>query len=81
MNSICIYKYHTGSFMKKVLSVYTHLMTTIYLSLSAQIAISTFFMKSPLGDVTALFLFLRRVTITFKRQYEIYLLKGSNVRF
>ena len=34
--------------MKKVLSVYTHSMTTIYLSLSAQVAISTFFMKSPL---------------------------------
>ena len=36
--------------MKKVLSVYTHSMTTIYLSLSAQVAISTFFMKSPLYD-------------------------------
>ena len=35
--------------MKKVLSVYTHSMTTIYLSLSAQVAISTFFMKSPLA--------------------------------
>ena len=34
--------------MKKVLSVYTHSMTTIYLSLSAKVAISTFFMKSPL---------------------------------
>ena len=34
--------------MKKVLLVYTHSMTTIYLSLSAQVAISTFFMKSPL---------------------------------
>jgi len=34
--------------MKKILSVYTHSMTTIYLSLSAQVAISTFFMKSPL---------------------------------
>ena len=40
----------TGGFMKKVLSVYTHSMTTIYLSLSAQVAISTFFMKSPLAD-------------------------------
>ena len=40
--------YGTGGFMKKVLSVYTHSMTTIYLSLSAQVAISTFFMKSPL---------------------------------
>ena len=36
--------------MKKVLSVYTHSMTTIYLSLSAQVAISTFFMKSPLDQ-------------------------------
>jgi len=35
--------------MKKELSVYTHSMTTIYLSLSAQVAISTFFMKSPLA--------------------------------
>ena len=41
-------KVATGGFMKKVLSVYTHSMTTIYLSLSAQVAISTFFMKSPL---------------------------------
>ena len=41
--------FNTGGFMKKVLSVYTHSMTTIYLSLSAQVAISTFFMKSPLA--------------------------------
>ena len=41
----------TADFIKKVLSVYTHSMTTIYLSLSAQVARSTFFMKSP---VTAL---------------------------
>ena len=41
----------TGGFMKKVLSVYTHSMTTIYLSLSAQVAISTFFMKSPLSSL------------------------------
>ena len=32
---------------KKVLSVYTHSMATIYLSLSAQLAKSTFFIKSP----------------------------------
>ena len=41
---------YTGKadFIKKVLSVYTHSMTTIFLSLSAQVAIkSTFFMKSP----------------------------------
>ena len=37
----------TTDFMKKVLSVYTHSKTTIYLSLSAQVAKSTFFMKSP----------------------------------
>ena len=37
----------TADFIKKVLSVYTHSMTTIYLSLSAQVARSTFFMKSP----------------------------------
>ena len=42
----------TGGFMKKVLSVYTHLLTTIYLSLSAQVAISTLFMKSPLPVCT-----------------------------
>ena len=37
----------TAYFLKKVLSVYTHSMTTIYLSLSTQVARSTFFMKSP----------------------------------
>ena len=47
----------TGGFMKKVLSVYTHSMTTIYLSLSAQVAISTFFMKSPLGKFQQCILF------------------------
>ena len=40
-------QFHTADFIKKVLSVYTHSMTTIYLSLSAQVAKSTFFMKSP----------------------------------
>ena len=46
------YKYvNTGGFMKKVLSVCTHSMMTIYLSLSAQVAISTLFMKSPLAQV------------------------------
>ena len=48
-NSLLLY---TGGFMKKVLSVYTHSMTTIYLSLSAQVAISTFFMKSPLSHTS-----------------------------
>ena len=32
---------------KKVLGVYTRAMETIYLSLSAQVAVGTFFMKSP----------------------------------
>ena len=38
---------YTADFIKKVLSVYTHSMKTIYLSLSAQVAKSTFFMKYP----------------------------------
>ena len=39
----------TADFIKKVLSVYTPSITTIYLSLSARyLAKSTFFMKSPL---------------------------------
>ena len=41
----------TAYFIKKVLSVYTHLKTTIYLSLSAQVAKSTFFMKSPVSQL------------------------------
>ena len=44
----------TGGFMKKVLSVYNHSLTTIYLSLSAQVAISTFFMKSPVSEIVKL---------------------------
>ena len=40
----------TADFIKKVLSVYTHSVTTIYLSLSAQVAKSTFFMKSPVAE-------------------------------
>ena len=32
----------TADFIKKVISVYTHSMTTIYLSLGAQVANSTF---------------------------------------
>ena len=40
----------TADFIKRVLSVYTHSMTTIYLSQSAQVAKSTFFMKSPLFE-------------------------------
>ena len=40
-------KLHTADFIKKVLSVYTHSMATIFLSRSTQVAESTFFMKSP----------------------------------
>ena len=39
---------------KKVLSVYTHSMQTIYPSLSAQVAKSTLFMKSPIFKVNRL---------------------------
>ena len=42
----------TADFIKKVLSVNTHSMATIYLSLSAQVARSTFFMKSPVPVCT-----------------------------
>ena len=41
-----LFLYSTADFIKKVLSVYTHSMTTLYLSLSVQVANSTFFMKS-----------------------------------
>ena len=40
----------TADFIKKVLSVYTHSMTTIYLSLGTQVAKSTFFMKFPVVE-------------------------------
>ena len=40
----------TADFKKRVLSVYTHSMKTIYRSLSAQVARSTFFMKSPVSS-------------------------------
>ena len=39
----------TADFIIKVLGVYTSSMETINLSLSAQVAKSTFFMKSPVG--------------------------------
>jgi len=42
----------TADFIKKVLSVYTYSLTTIYLSLSTQVAKSTFFMKSPIPVCT-----------------------------
>ena len=45
----CVKRFTTADFIKKVLSVYTHSMTTIYLSMSTQVAKSTFFMKSPVG--------------------------------
>ena len=38
-------------FHKKVLGVYTYSMETIYLSLRAQVAVGTFFMKSPVLDL------------------------------
>ena len=44
---------YTADFIKKVLSVYTHSMATIYLSLGAQVAKSTFFMKPPIWQTTA----------------------------
>ena len=37
----------TADFTLKVLGVYTRLMETIYLSLRAQVAVGSFFMKSP----------------------------------
>ena len=46
--SVAFVRIHTADFIKKVLSVYTHSMASIYLSLSAQVAKSTFFMKSPI---------------------------------
>ena len=39
---------YTAEFIKKVLLMYTNSMATIYLSLSAQVAKSIFFMKSPI---------------------------------
>ena len=39
--------YYTADFVKKVLGVYTHSMETFCLSLRAQVAVGTFFMKSP----------------------------------
>ena len=49
---LSIYPTGTADFIKKVLSVYTHSMTTIFLSLSVQVAKSTFFMKSPVAGGT-----------------------------
>ena len=37
----------TADFMKKVPGVYTHSVETIHLSLNAQVAVGTFFRKSP----------------------------------
>ena len=37
----------TDDFILKVLGVYTRSMETIYLSMRAQVAVGTFFMKSP----------------------------------
>ena len=45
--SVLIVCVHTADFMKKVLSMYTHSMTIIDPSLSAQVAEETIFRKSP----------------------------------
>ena len=42
---------YTAVLIKKVLGVYNHSMETIYLSLRAQVAVGTFFMKSPVLDI------------------------------
>ena len=56
---INIFKYiHTADFIKKVLSVYTHSLTTIYLSLSARVAKSTFFIQSPVAKKKLYTIFL-----------------------
>ena len=59
----CFYSYnlvekifYTADFIKNVFSVYTHSMSTIYLFLSAQVAKSTFFMKSPVPTYTYIIL-------------------------
>ena len=55
--SLCLYnmlKITTADFIKNVLLVYTHPMTTIYLSLSVQVAESTFFMKSPVYQMSSI---------------------------
>ena len=51
----------TADFIKKVLPVYTHAMKTLYLSLSAQVDISTFFMKSPVVHFPRLIYAIKRV--------------------
>ena len=38
---------HTAGFILKVLGVYIHPIETIYLSLRVQVAVGTFFAKSP----------------------------------
>ena len=54
-----ICRIYTADFIKKVLSVYTHSMATIYLSLSAQVAKSTFFMKPPIYEVVIIRVYKR----------------------
>ena len=53
-----------------VLSVYTDSMTTIYLSMCAQVAISTFFMKSPVANSIKGFLYETLCIITFMKHEE-----------
>ena len=48
----------TADFIKKVLLVYTHSMTSIYQSLSSKVSISTFFMKSPVAQTSITLFFL-----------------------
>ena len=64
---------YTAGFIKKVLSVYTHSMTTIYLSQSTQVAKSTFFMKSPVFYIV---LYLKNVKSFFNwkvyKWYKVY---------
>ena len=61
---------HTADFIKKVLSVYTHSMTTIYLSLSTQVATSTFFMKSPvLKHKHTYFIAILRLLIYIQKKF------------
>ena len=55
---------HTADFIKKVLWVYTRSMETIYLSPRAQVAVGTFFMKSPVfqkGIITRVHLIIEYV--------------------
>ena len=45
------YNLPTADFILKVLAVYIYPMETMYLSLRAQVAVGTFFMKSPISGI------------------------------